>query len=76
MKKFFGLFSKPEPKKPVEGITYNEWVNIYNVISHEYEMARMRQFSKDAKPSAYMRGLAFALKVMNKFKPHDLGVEA
>jgi hypothetical protein len=76
MKKLFGLFSKPEPKKPVEGITYNEWVAVFNAISREYEEARLRQFTKDAKPSAYMRGLSFALKALNKFKPHVVGVEA
>ena len=75
MKKFRNLF-KPHAEggiiKPVVGITESEWIKVYNAIVCEREAAKQRQRSADAKPSDFMRGLDYAMSILDSYRPHTI----
>ena len=53
---------------PIRGITEDEWQDIYADIKDEYDdTARQHK-----KPTEYMRGLAYALKVLEATKPYTI----
>lgn len=58
--------------RPVVGITESEWIKVHNTIVREREAAKQRQRSADAKPSDFMRGLDFALSILDRFRPHTI----
>lgn len=76
MKKLFNIFSKQPAHYPVKCVSEHEWLRAYNAIENEYNEARKRQFTENAKPSSYMRGLAFAMKAMNACRPKEMEVLA
>ena len=67
--KFKNLFKR---NKRVDGITASDWVIIYNKIMCEYVAAKEHQKSVDAEPSAYMRGLKFALNTLDAIRPYNI----
>lgn len=62
----------PAEKVSVPGITESDWIKIYNTLVREYNEAKSRQKSSDAKPSNYMRGLTFAMKAMETIRPYNI----
>lgn len=79
MKKIFGFYVSrqlPEAPKPKHamGITTGEWSAIHDSINGEYDAAKARQKKPDGAPSAYMRGLSFALNILEANMPHTLEV--
>ena len=63
---------KKKPAAPVVGITESDWIKIHNAIQCEFIEAESRQKSPDAKPSAYMKGLSFALDALDSIKPYTI----
>lgn len=64
---------KPEqPVVSVCGITESDWIKIYNMLVCEYNAAKDRQKSPDAKANSYMRGVAFGIKAMDLIKPYNI----
>lgn len=73
MKKFrnpFKRYAKGGINKPVVGITTEEWATVYTAIEHERDVAKQRQRRADGKPSDFMRGLNYALSILDKYHPH------
>lgn len=59
-------------KASTSGITTSDWMTVYNTIHREYtETAKSHK-----KPTEYMRGLAFALEVVDSIRPYDITKEA
>lgn len=54
--------------RKISGITTSDWITLYNTIKREYENTA----EKHKKPTEYMRGLAFALKVLDDIKPYTI----
>lgn len=77
MKKLFGFLRKKEEpvKMPVYGITAGEYQTLCNEIEAELGAAAARQRPSTSEPSAYMKGLLFALKVLKAIKPRIVGVQ-
>lgn len=76
MKKLFGFLRKNEPERVhVYGISSAEFGSICIAIDDEYEAARSRQKPGAKGPSNYMKGLKFALDILENFAPHDLEVQ-
>lgn len=80
----FGFLCKPEPapapapapeKELVYGITAQEHYSIRCALECEYALAASRQRADAAAPSAYMKGLKFAIKLLEATMPHEVGVE-
>lgn len=76
--KFFKRNKKQAPvtevatQKPVYGITDAEYREIRNMLCAEYAAAHLRQARPDMQPNLYMRGLDFAMEVLNKIVPHEI----
>lgn len=77
MKKLFGfLCKKEEPvKKPVYGINNAQYYGILNALEAELQNAADRQRPGAKEPSAYMKGLLFAIKLLEACTPSVMGVE-
>ncbi len=58
--------------KPVVGITADEFNKIYNALDNEWNEAAKRQKKGATEPSRYMKGLEFALDLLESIKPHNL----
>ena len=70
------LCKKEEPvKKPVYGITPDQYCEAVEAIEAELGAAASRQRAGAKEPSAYMKGLLFALKVLRGYKFSIVGVE-
>lgn len=54
--------------RTIRGITELDWLHIHTIIRTEYENTA----AQHKKPTEYMRGLAFALKVLEACTPHDI----
>lgn len=79
MKKILGFYvtrQLPEAPKPkhTTGITAAEWSTIHDGINGEYDAAKARQKNPDNGPSQYMRGLDFALAIVEANMPHTMEV--
>lgn len=73
----FGFLCKQEEpvKVFVYGITTGEYCKICSDIEEELNTASSRQRTGTKEPSAYMKGLQFALNLLKAVKPHIVGVE-
>lgn len=72
--KFSTLFKRPVKggiTKTIRGIKAEDWINVYATITREYKDTAL----KHKKPTEYMRGLAFAIKVLESVKPYEIPVE-
>ena len=52
----------------IRGIKEHDWHHIYGAIKAEYDATAMNH----KKPTEYMRGLAFALNIMEAIQPYDI----
>ena len=52
----------------IRGVTEAEWYNIYEAIKLEHDRTGLTH----KKPTEYMRGLAFAMGVMEAVMPHNI----
>ena len=77
MKKLFGFLRKKEEpvKKSVYGITDPQYYGLLHAMEVELGTAAGRQRPGTAEPSPYMKGLLFAIKLLEACKPHIVGVE-
>lgn len=60
----------------VDGISASDWLTIHNGIVREFNKAKSRQRSADQKPSDYMRGLQYALQLLDQCRPYKLTCES
>lgn len=77
MKKLFSFRRKKERPEvaTVYGITTGEYCRIERELDEELTRAASRQRPGASGPSAYMRGLLFAIDLLNSVKPHEVGVQ-
>lgn len=59
-------------KASTSGITTSDWMTVYNTIHREYVATE----AAHKRPTEYMRGLAFALEVIDSIRPYDITKEA
>jgi len=70
MRKIFTSFKKNTNVKV--GITAEEFEAVRAALQCEYAEANHRQKTLDAQPNKYMKGLKFAIDLLNDVKPHAL----
>jgi hypothetical protein len=73
----FGFLRKKEEpvKSPVYGLTASEYLDIQHALDAELGAAATRQRAGAKEPSAYMKGLLFAIKLLESANMHVVGVE-
>ena len=50
------------------GITTSDWMTVYNKIKREYNATA----EAHKRPTEYMRGLAFALDILDSIRPYNI----
>lgn len=72
--RFSKCATKPtKVSKPVVGLTAIEWADARSHMADKYNDAKKRQRSANAKPSDFMRGLEYAMNIMDSYAPHIIG---
>ena len=56
------------PDAAVSGITSSDWLTIYNRLMAEYNEVG----AKHKRPTEYMRGIVFAIEVLDSIRPYNI----
>ena len=59
----------------VTGVTEEEYNNVYSALEAEYTAAASRQRAGTMEPSKYMKGLQYALDLLESIEPHKMEVQ-